>query len=178
MALKWDHLTDAERHRCLLAVHEAGHAIAATLLGGKIAKAVLIHPPGRDMEGKTVHRVVPEGTWSQILYAGPWAEARWLAGKRPSSRQVWARLADSGQRDYAELSMCGGTVAGAGVVPLLQRCWSSVIAAAKVLHKEGEITRHDVLDALHLTEATAPMGLAVIRSGCAPGTFIITRPAA
>jgi hypothetical protein len=53
-----------------------------------------------------------------------------------------------------------------------------VIAAAKVLHKEGEITHQDVLDALHLTEATAPMGLAVIRSGCAPGTFTITRPAA
>lgn len=86
-------------------------------------------------------------------------------------------FADSGQRDYAELSMCGGTVAGAGVVPLLQRCWSALLSAATQLHKHGEIDHHDVLDALQLTEATAPMGVSLIRSGGTPGTFTVT-PAA
>jgi hypothetical protein len=53
-----------------------------------------------------------------------------------------------------------------------------VITATRQLHNQGEINHHDVLDALGLTEATAPMGLSLIRSGCAPGSFTITRPAA
>jgi hypothetical protein len=156
-----------------------GHAVAATLLGGKIAKAVLIHPPGGDMEGKTVHAHVPEGAWSQILYAGPWAEARWLKGRRPTQAETWAVLADSGQRDYAELSMRGGVTAGAHVVPLIERCWDSVIAAGKVLHREGAIAHHDVCAALGLSTdpETRAVELSAIRSGSPPGTLRVSRPA-
>lgn len=88
MALTWNDLTEAERRGLLTAVHEAGHAVAATLLGGRIAKAVLIRPPGSDVEGKTVHRVVPEGTWPQILYAGGWSEMNWLKGRRPTQAEM------------------------------------------------------------------------------------------
>ncbi len=131
------------------------------------------------MAGKTVHAYVPEGAWSQILYAGPWAEARWLKGGRPSQADVWEVLANSGQRDYAELSMRGGITAGAPVVPLIKRCWDSVIAAGKVLHREGEIAHHDVCAALGLS--TDPeiraVELSLIRSGGTPGTFRVSRPA-
>lgn len=178
MALTWADLTDDERRGLLAAVHEAGHAVAATLLGGKIAEAVLIHPPGGDVEGKTVHAHVPEGAWSQILYAGPWCEARWLKGARPTQAEIWAVLADSGQRDYAELSMRGGITAGTHVVPLIERCWDSVIAAGKVLHREGEIAHHDVCAALGLSTdtETRAVELSAIRSGSPPGSFTVTRP--
>ncbi len=72
----------------------------------------------------------------------------------------------------------GGIHTGVHVEPLLTRCWGSIIAVAKTLHRDAEIDHTDVLDALGLDEATAPMGLSSIRSGAPPGSFTITPPAA
>ncbi len=175
MALKWADLTDDERWRLEIAVHEAGHAVACTLTGGRIAKAVLIDPPGGELSGETAFRVLAEGSKAQVFYGGPWCQARLVARKRPTAAQVRAVLDDS--RDYTQLSLCGGTAAGAAVVQLLERTWPAIITAARQLHRDGEIDHHDVLAALQLTEQTAPMGLAAIRSGSTPGSFTIT-PAA
>ena len=165
-----------EKRRLRTAVHESGHAIGCTVLGGRIAKAVIIDPPGRGLYGQTAFRKVPEGGMAQVMYAGPYSEARWLHGPRPSQSQVWDVLADSGSRDYAELMAAGGTAFGVGITALLERCWDPIRSLARQLHRVGEINHDDVLSALHLTAQTAPMGLSMIRSGCAPGTFTITRP--
>src|SRR4051812_35722715 len=89
-------LTPREQLSLRTAVHEAGHAVAATVLGGRIHSAVLADGRTFGVRGKTVHAEVPEGGWPSIVYAGPWAEARWLAGRRPSQRQLFAILDGSG----------------------------------------------------------------------------------
>ena len=101
--LTWADLTPRKQMRLRTAVHEAGHAVAATVLGGRIAAAVLADGRVFGIHGKTVHRTVPEGAWPSILYAGPWAEARWLAGGRPSQRHLYAILDGTGHRDQQAL---------------------------------------------------------------------------
>ncbi|OBC07567.1 hypothetical protein A5784_08460 [Mycobacterium sp. 852013-50091_SCH5140682] len=59
---------------------------------------------------------------------------------------------------------------------LVERCWTSVLALAGQLFKNGEASHADVLDALGLaglSEQAAAFGLANIRSGSAPGSFTI-----
>ena len=89
-------------------------------------------------------------------------------------------MAVRASRDYVELLASGGTAAAAHVVPVLERCWEAVIAAARQLHTEGEIGHADVCAALGLTDGGGPgsIELAMIRSGSRPGSFTITRPAA
>ena len=177
----WKDLTTTERLRLLTAVHEAGHSVAATVLGGRIAGAVIIDPPDRDITGKTAFRELPEGVAPSVYFAGPWAEARWLAGKRPTQAEVWAVLDSRGSRDHAELLASGGTAAAAHVVPLIERCWGAVITVARQLNRTGDARHADVCEALGLTDGGGPgsIELAMIRSGCAPGTFTVTRaPAA
>jgi hypothetical protein len=128
-----------------IAVHEAGHAVAATVLGGEIRAAVLGGGKTFGMLGKTVHRTVPEGAWPSILYAGPWAEARFLAGGRPSHRQLFAILDDTGHLDRKALcaaaaaDVYGDVSAEARLtVPImLERAWPSVIAVAQSIHRDG-----------------------------------------
>ncbi len=74
------------------------------------------------------------------------------------------------------LSLAGGTAAGAGIVPLMQRCWGSVARLAAQLYRESDVKHADVLAALQLTEQTAPIGLPSIRSGAVPGSFRVSCP--
>ncbi len=116
-------LTDAERERAAVAFHEAGHAVAATLLGGRVNVAVVSDGRTFGLLGKTLYSAVPGGGRPSVLYAGPWAEACFRAGRRPTQREMYAAL-DRNSCDDHELSRSGGYFMGAGVVPLLQRCWS------------------------------------------------------
>ena len=114
-----------------------------------------------------------------ITYAGPWAEARWLAGRRPSQRDVYPVLDTTGHFDDKALCAAGGTVTGARVVPQLTRCWPSVAKVAQKLYRDGE-ARHDaVCAALGLSDSGGPCSveLAMIRSGSVPGSFTVTRAA-
>ncbi len=76
------------------------------------------------------------------------------------------------------LSAAGGTAAGVGITPLVRRCWPAICELAAKLWRDSQASQDDVLGALGLTAATAPMGLSLIRSGSAPGTFTVTRHAA
>lgn len=151
-------LTEEKRRELCVAVHEAGHAVAATLLGGRITAAVMTAGRTFGIGGKTVHRTVPEGTWPSILYAGPWAEARFIAGRRPSQRQLFAVMDGSGHLDHKALCAAaaadahGYTDASAEVrwtVPtLIERAWPGVIAVAQIIHGTGEARHDDVCAAL------------------------------
>ncbi|MBV5244441.1 hypothetical protein KUF57_12950 [Mycolicibacterium sp. PAM1] len=153
-------LTEEKRRGLCVAVHEAGHAVAATVLGGRITAAVLGDGKTFGVLGRTVHRTVPEGTWPSILYAGPWAEARFIAGRRPSQRQLFAVLDGSGHLDSKALcaaaaaDVYGDTSAEARLtVPtLLERAWPSVISVAQTIHRTGEARHDDVCEALGITD--------------------------
>jgi hypothetical protein len=184
MAERMAALTDADRQRLCTSVHEAGHAVAATVLGGRISTAVVFdretavvcHGKETPMLGKTVHDEVPTGTLPMITYAGPWAEARFLAGARPTHRDLSSVLNATGHLDDKALCAGGGYREGAPVVPLLERCWPSVVTVAKRLLRDGEVGHEAVCAALGLTDGggCTSYELALIRSGCAPGTFTTT----
>jgi hypothetical protein len=121
-----------------------------------------------------------------MLLAGSWPAAKWCAGngRRPTLREVERVLdSDTGSRDRAAILAAGGGVFYLGdifaeVSNLLDRVWPSVATLAKKLHHDGEATHDDVLAALGLTPATASHGLALIRSGSVPGTFVVFGPGA
>jgi len=178
-------LTEDNRIRLRTAVHEAGHAVAATVLGGRISAAVLADGATFGIHGQTVHRSVPEGAWPAILYAGPWAEAGFIAGRRPTQREMYAILADTGHHDSEALcaAACNDEMASASaraVVRLIERCWPSVITLAQTIHRDGEARHEDVCRALHLTDDGGPgsVELAMIRAARAPGSFTVTPAAA
>lgn len=169
-------LTATEQMGLRTAVHEAGHAVAATVLGGRIHSAVLGGGKTFGVLGKTIHDEVPPGAWPSVVYAGPWAEARWLEGKRPSQRLLFRILDGSGHLDSkalcaaAEANVYADTTAEVRltVPPLIERCWPAVVSVAQVLHRQGEARHDDVLAALGVTDGggLSSVQLAGLRSGC------------
>ena len=65
--------------RRAVAVHEAGHVVAAVVRGGSSLKSVVLSD--RHGEGLTVYN---SHVWDQpfVAFAGPWAEGRALWGQR------------------------------------------------------------------------------------------------
>jgi hypothetical protein len=169
-------LTARERERIEVAFHEAGHAVAATILNGRIRTAVVGESKTFGVAGKTVFDELPAGADAGATYGGPWAQARWQAGGRPGTADIW-RVLDASASDYEALCAAGGTVAAAGVVPALERCWPSIAKLAGKLFVTGEIRHSDVCAALGIPETDNGHHLALIRSGSAPGSFTVT-PAA
>jgi hypothetical protein len=167
-----EELTDVYRQRIAFAVHEAGHAVACVALSGRVHKAFLDDRP------RTEFDVMPAGREPEVTYAGPWAQARWSLGRRPGPGDMYRILA-ANQSDAKALCASGDPEMGGGVVPLLDRCWPAVEALAKQLFRQGEVTHSDVCAALGLTDDGGPgsLGLALIRSGNVPGSFIVTRAA-
>jgi hypothetical protein len=146
--------------RAASAFHEAGHAVAAVLLGGRVHQAVLRDRP------LTEYDVLPERYAPSITYAGPWAEARWLAGRQPGPRELH-RVLVANPSDDKELCAAGGPAAALGVVPLLQRCWPAVETLATRLFDLGQVGHSDVCAALGLTDegGLGSFELANIRAG-------------
>ena len=176
MKLTLADLTETEREWIAVAFHESGHAVATVVLGGRISMAVVGSDGRSGALGETHPAHVPEGAMPLITFAGPWAEARWLAGRRPSTRDLFRVLDGHGCHDYRSLQASGGTAAVSSVVPLLERCWPAITRLASRLYhpRTARLVRQpDVLAALGITDGGGPGSheLALIRSGSAPGTF-------
>ena len=152
-------LTEAELDRLGIAFHEAGHAVAAVVLGGRVHRAVVDEHP------HTEHDPLP-GLDAGIVYAGPWAEARWTLGYQPGPADMRRALARNGSDDRT-LCAAGGPHQGAHIVSLMERCWPAVKTLAKGLYFTGTATHTDVCAALGLTDGGGPgsLGLTLIRSG-------------
>ncbi|GAB3024960.1 M50 family metallopeptidase [Mycobacterium bourgelatii] len=168
MTLRLTDLTARERQHLETCIHEAGHAVAATLLGGRILTAAVTNSRVWGVSGKTVHDDVPDGSWASTVYAGPWAQARWRAGKRPTQREVYRVLATAAQHDDRALLASGGASAvDQRLTGLLTRCWPGVVRVAQKLHRDGEATDADVLAALGITDGGGPgsVQLANLRAG-------------
>ncbi len=164
-------ITPREREHLSACVHEGGHAVATVALGGVIRTAAVSQSKVTGVEGLTTFAEdVPAGRRPEILYAGPWAQAQFLAGgrgNRPTQRQVMAVLDGGGSRDCAELSLAGGTHLGHAVTPLVERCWPAVIRVAQQLYRTGEVLQDDVCEALGITDGGGPTSpqLAGLRAG-------------
>ncbi|MDV3215251.1 hypothetical protein [Mycobacterium avium] len=161
-------ITPRERWHLELAIHEAAHAVTAVALGGTIRNAVVSNSRVMGVEGLTTVTDMPPGRDSEIAYAGPWSQARFRAGRRPTQREVFNVLSRGGWKDERALIASGGIHLGTAVVPLVERCWPAVVTVAKKLHKDGEVHQEDVLAALGVTDGggLTSVELAGLRSGC------------
>jgi hypothetical protein len=161
-------LTARELDHLQTCVHEAGHAVAGVLLGARLRSAVVTHSRLWRTEGLTTFADRPYGRDAEIAYAGPWSQARWRAGRRPTMRELYAVLNGTGYKDERALIAAGGTHLGHSVTPLVERCWPAVIRTAQHLHRAGEASEADVLAALGVDDGggATSVQLAGLRSGC------------
>ncbi len=173
-----------ERSRVETAWHEAAHAVAGVLHGGVLTTATVTEGKRKGAtfsspSGLTTFATLPSTRHAPVAYAGVWAQARARAGRRPGRRELFSVLESTGCRDREVLTAAGGPDAGESVVPLLETCWPSVAEVATKLHRRGSVTEADVLAALSLSAdpATRMLELSMIRSGAAPGSFSVSRPA-
>ncbi|MEC4857119.1 hypothetical protein R2325_16195 [Mycobacteroides chelonae] len=166
-----------------LCAHEAGHAVRGVLRGGEVTAAGVFGGRVAPLHGRTRFREaftrdhIPTVAWS-----GPWSQARWIAGDRPTPGQVDSVLAAGGCHDHDQMLRAYAGSGGAARVDhaaenhLLQRCWPSVLALASKIYTNGEVDHLAVLEALGLTRDTAAFGLASIRSGSTPLSFRLHTP--
>ncbi|WP_326544690.1 hypothetical protein QGN31_06555 [Mycobacterium sp. 2-64] len=152
-----DNITAAE---LAAAFHEAGHAVAAVLLGGRVHKAVLGERP------RTEYDDLPDSVSARTTYAGPWAEARWLRGRSPGPGDM-QRVLPTTSLDWQALVAAGGPAAGLAVIPLLERCWPAVERVAAELLVKGQVGHDEICTALGVTDDGGPgsLELANIRAG-------------
>ena len=164
--------------------HEAAHAVAGVLHGGEVASVRIV--PGRVRDGllggprgETSFASLAVSRHPETAYAGAYGEARALAQRRPGLREVRRALDSTGCHDKQVLTAAGGESAGESIVPLLERCWPSIAGLAELLHRNGKASYSDVLRVLSLSEDPGARAIEVsmIRSGAAPGTFTVKRPA-
>jgi hypothetical protein len=161
--LTWADLNPRDQMSLRIAVHESSHAVAGALLGGRVRSAVMTNSRVWGVDGLTTFDEIPVGSSASIAYAGPYGEARWLEGRRPSQRTMLALMRGSGHGDHraicaaaasADVYGYGNTSAEARltVQPLLERAWPAVINLAKTIHRNGEATHDDVCKALGITD--------------------------
>lgn len=95
-------LTEAGRDRAGAAFHEAGHAVAVVLAGGRIAKAELYD--SGDTPGSCTHVDLPDHAEASVAYAGRWCEARARYGPEPRLDEIEAVIA-ANRSDHDESSL-------------------------------------------------------------------------
>ncbi len=173
-----------ERARIELCWHESSHAVAGVILGGRLKAATITDGERKGgvagmPSGSTSFATLP-GRHAEVAYAGVWGQAWARAGRRrPGRRELFAVLESTGCRDREVLTAAGGPDAGESVVPILETCWAAVTTLAVKLFNTGTIAEADVLAALSLSAdpGTRSLELSMIRSGAAPGSFAVSRPA-
>lgn len=139
-----------DRERFATAIHEAGHAVAAVLYGGRVHLAVI------DANPRTEYEVLPERYRATITYAGPWCEARFIAGRHPGPADLHRALTASPSDDQALCAAGGPSAVTADASMLLTRCWSAVGRVAIRLYLHNKATHADVCTALGLSDEGGP----------------------
>jgi hypothetical protein len=163
-------ITAEQRNHLELCIHEAAHAVAGVALGAQLQNAVVISGKVTGTQGLTTFDgdTLPPGADVQVLYAGPYGQARFRAGgRRPTMREMFALFDGGGRGDCKMLTASGGQHLGAGITPLVERCWPAVVRVAQQLHREGEVFQKDVLAALGITDGggRTSVQLASLRTG-------------
>lgn len=168
-------LTPDQYTRASLAFHEAGHAIAGVLFGGELDTATVSAKGGETTFSADDNLAI--GRHPAVAFAGPYAEARWCAGglRRPTVYEVDRIMCASGRKDRAAITAAGATPSEVAhdVTPLLDRCWPSLVTLAVKLNSDGEARHADVCAALSIPATGNSHHLSLIRSGSAPGSFVV-----
>ena len=170
-ALTYANITERERLRLHLAVHEAAHSVATVLLGGHVDRAQILDGKVFGLRGETQTRDLPSEHEPLVAFAGPWAEARWQHGTRPPLADIWAHLDGCGRRDRDAITAACGTALPPErhrVEARLSTTWDAVISVAKVLHRQGEIRHSDVCRALDIPPENNGHHRSIIASGSWP----------
>ncbi|MBI3213153.1 MAG: hypothetical protein HYZ38_04975 [Mycobacterium sp.] len=157
-------LTETDQNRIGTAFHEAGHAVAGVLLGGRIYQVLL-----DDKQPRTEYDRLPAGSRASTSFAGPWSEARWTLGRRPGPADL-NRFLDINTSDNSVLCAAGGPAAGAEIAALLERNWSAVKSVTSRLYFKGRADHGDICKALGLDDEGGPtsFSLANLRAGLRP----------
>ncbi|WP_328658917.1 M50 family metallopeptidase [Nocardia salmonicida] len=136
-------LTDAERTRLRVAVHEAGHATWAVLSGARVHGITA----GADDGVVTFTGEGPHG--AEIAYAGIYAEAVFACGGTPS----WEDMREAVRNGSAEdREYFGETVrVPRHIEPDIRYVMPKVKALARHLYRHGSATHADVEAALGVT---------------------------
>ncbi|GAA1462692.1 M50 family metallopeptidase [Williamsia maris] len=169
--------------RVYIAFHEAGHAVATVLSGGRVGMARIVDndPTTIGMCETYDHH---ERDDALIAWAGPYAEAlaRWGDKGRPDVRTGLLQvLAASGRRDQSVIDLAKMRDVGYSddhrtIEKHLKTCWRAVGDVATALI-DGPVTHTDVTRALGLSsdpEVSAHQ-LHLIRAGRKPGRFSVTK---
>ncbi|MDP0399208.1 MULTISPECIES: hypothetical protein [Tsukamurella] len=167
---------EAARERAAMAVHEAAHAVAAVLLGGHVELSVLDPEDRSDLKGLTTvaEDSLTADAQAQIAWAGPYAEARFDAGRRPTWRGIDAAMARSGHGDLAMITAAGGPVqADVGrVEKIVEDEWPAVLRLARRIARDGYGTHWHALAELGFpagdTGGPTSFTLSCIRAGMRP----------
>lgn len=174
-----DDLSERERKLAELCIHEAAHAVAGVVYGGRLrAASVTGGFTAGPLRGRTTFDSMPPGRECEVAYAGVWGTARWRADRTPLLSEVYRVLDGAGRQDRAVLSAAGGPARGASVAALIERCWPSVRTLAGKICSAKVVRHTDVCTALGIPAKDNGHELALIRAGAAPGSFTVTRPAA
>lgn len=120
-----------QRHRLRAAFHEAGHAVAVVLSGGRVDKAELREDP--DTRGSCSYSDLPTSAEPVVTYAGPWCEARWRFGARPQLRDIREVIA-ANRSDADELSLTADAGLPRAIERDLETCWPAIGALAAALY--------------------------------------------
>ena len=158
-----------------MAVHESAHCVAAVLLGGTVELAVLDPEDRPDLKGlATVEPGLSTEAQALVAHAGPYGEARFNAGRRPTQREVDRAYASSGHGDAALVAAVGGSIQAdvSRVEKFIEDQWPTVLKVARQIAREGFATHWSVTNALGFAAGDAggpsSFGLACIRSGMPP----------
>lgn len=166
-------LTPAERERIATAMHEAGHAIAVVLAGGRVGLAEVYDTERDGRVGHTTHTGLPPDAERAATYAGPYAEVRWRFGRNPAITDIRAAL--SGTCDHAALFASGGGLPRE-VEPTLDAVWPAVRELAAVLFSTGRADHDAVLAALGAaSEDDLPMIKSLIKAKTWEPGLIVAR---
>lgn len=160
------------------AFHEVGHAVLATVLGGRIHRAVLT-PDDPATAGHCSYDDLPAAHDPAITYAGSYAECFGAVGGPPTVRKVRDTLRRNHQ-DHASL-VAAGDPRPAEVPRIVGTCWEAIDGLARLLYRDMTISQANVDAALGLPDGerdpeAREHALAAIRAGSIPGTFAVTSP--
>lgn len=166
----------AAQARARIAVHEAAHAVAAVMLGGHVELARLDPEDRPDHRGLTTvsEDSLTADAQALVAHAGPWAEARFVSGRRPTPRELDRVIERSGHGDREAIIAAGGALAleVSRVEKVIEEQWPAVLTVAAQLVREGFATHWSVCNALGLQAGDAggatSFGLSCVRAGMRP----------
>ncbi|MBD1318523.1 hypothetical protein [Gordonia hankookensis] len=142
-------------------LHESAHAVTAVLLGARVTEVRLIDDD-RAPRGGWCEYAIPAGVRvpeREIIFAGPWADARFTMRRRPDHAAIRAALAGSCDSDDLDAEAPpGGAGLPLGIIPTLEALWRpAIVPLAKLLCETGTLGHRDIADALGVNVLDGPI---------------------